>query len=109
MNYSSIESYLAFVDVNLATGTGEAGQTEARVGGDAINARPVVLTWIRFALVDVDIAILAGEPGRTDAFVAVDQIVARTIVPARMRQTLVKFQIAIVARESRPAIALIRS
>lgn len=51
--------YLALVDVDLAPGPGETGQTDAGIGGDAVDARAVVLARARLALVDVDVAILA--------------------------------------------------
>ena len=51
--------YLALVDVDFAARSSEAGETHARVGRDAVNARAVVLARVRLALVDVDVAVFA--------------------------------------------------
>ena len=103
------ETHFALVDVDLAPRPGESRKTNARKGGDAVDARAVVLARVRLAFVDVDVAILAGEPRRADALVAVDQVVAAAVVVTRMRQALVEFQIAVVPGEARPAVALVRS
>ena len=97
----------AFVNVDLATGTGESRPTDARESSNSVDTSSVVLTRTGLAFVDVHVAVFARESRSTDALVAVDEIRARSVVAAGVRQTLVKLQVAIVSRETWSAVALV--
>lgn len=77
--------HLAFINVDFATWSSEAGLADAREKGDAVDTGAVVLARIRLAFVDIDVAVFTGKAGSTDALVAVDQVVAAAVVKARVR------------------------
>ena len=66
-------NYLAFVDVDFTARSSETGQADARISGDSVDARAVVLARIRLAFVDVDAARRrhSAESVETDALVRV--------------------------------------
>lgn len=90
-------TYFAFINVNLATRTGETRKADAGKRCDSIYARSVILTRRGLAFINVNVAILAGKTGGADTFITVDEIVASSVVLTWMRKAFVEFEVTIIS------------
>lgn len=91
---------VAFINAELAVGTGVAGWAEAGVGVDAIDARPVIHARAGGAVFVIRLAVGAGETQRASASVRVDVVAAGGSVAAGIGGALVNVRLAVFASKA---------